>query len=67
MMHLKFSTHLDSTNRKQLFATVAGNTFCLIITKVYALAWYLRKGREKYDYIRNLTKTFLAVLHSDLC
>ena len=66
-MHLKLSTHLDPTNRKQRSATAAENTFCLINTIAYALAKYLRNWREKYDYIHNLTETFLAVLHSDLC
>ena len=42
MMHVKISGGLDSTNRKNPSATVAGNTFCLINTIVYALAWYFR-------------------------
>ena len=57
MMHLKFSTYLDPTKRK-LSAIVAEKTFCLINTKVHALAWYFGNSREKYDYIDNLTQLF---------
>ena len=63
MIHVKISTGLDPTNRRNVSATVAENTFCLINTIVYALAKYLRNWVEKYDYINNLTKTFLAFLH----
>ena len=31
-----------------------------------ALQWYLSNWVEKYDYINNLTKTFLAFLHGTL-
>ena len=66
MMNVKISGGLDSTNRKNLSATVAENTFCLINTIVYALAWYLRNWMEKHDYINTLTETFLAFLHGTL-
>ena len=59
MIHVNISTGLDPTSRRNLSATVAENTFCLINTIVYAFAWYLRNWVEKYDYINNLTKTFL--------
>ena len=64
MLRVQFSTHLDPENIKQLSATVAQKTFCLVNTKVYVLEWYLRKWRETFDYINYLNKTFLAVLQS---
>ena len=55
VMHMICS---ESTNRKRLPATLAENTFCLVNTKVYALAGYLRNWIENFAYINNLIKTF---------
>ena len=73
--HTKFSyqglftsnVHCKLLNMKTYLYVQQRLFLCLVNSKVYALARYLRNSKEKYDSINNVTKTFMAFLHNNMC